>query len=315
MRKTTLLLAVIALVVAGALPAGADAHESNVHLALGDSVAAGTQQPQPFTDNSYVNNLFKRVGDDLGLTGLVNLACPGDDTFEMVDDLAAEAADPAGVGSACYGAVTAPWIGPSWGSSQLDAAVAYLMAHPGEVGLITLTVGANDVLACDTTLPPDEFSLCVAAQLGQIGANLPVIVATLQSVAPGVPIVAMNYYNPQLAYWLTGPSGQALAAASLDLTTAFNGTLEYIYGLFGVPVADVEHYFGTFRTAGRKYPVNVRLVCKYTRMCESDGMGGYVLSDWSTAPGPQPDIHPSTRGYRRIATAFIAVMEDAGIIW
>lgn len=203
---------------------------------------------------------------------------------------------------------------PPGGSSQLDVAVDYLATHPGEVGLITIAVGANDILACNPTDPPPALNACLAAQLGQIGANLPAIIGTLQAAAPGVPIVAMNYYNPNLAWWITGPAGEALATQSLALTAVFNNTLEAVYGTFGVPVADVETAFGTFKTGAGDPPTNVRRICSLTLMCEKSG-SMYVLSDYDpVAPGSQMDIHPSNKGYKRIASTHADLMDDLSLL-
>ncbi len=306
MRKTLVALLAAALVVALAPAAGAG-HPGGTYLALGDSVAAGTQQPAPFTANGYTDNLYKHLQDEYGFDDFVNLACPGDDTAEML----VAAGSPTSDGSLCYGA-GAPL--PPGGTSQLDAAVAYLLSNPGEVGLITIAIGANDVLACDPTDPPPVLNACIAAQLGQIGANLPVIVGTLQAVAPGVPIVAMNYYNPNLAFWLTGPAGQALATQSLTLTTFFNGTLQAVYDFFGVPVVDVATTFKTFKSGGGDPPANVRAVCRWTLMCEKAGPN-YALSDYDPGtPGPQTDIHPSNKGYKKIAGAHADLIDALGIL-
>ncbi len=306
MKKWTIALMALTLVMALTPTALAD-DTGGTYLALGDSVAAGTQQPAPFTDNGYTNNLFKELEDEYGFESFVNLACPGDDTAEMLVAAGGATSD----GSLCYG-VGAPL--PPGGSSQLDVAVAYLLANPGEVELITIAIGANDVLACDPSDPPPVLNACIAAQLGQIATNLPVIVGTLQAVAPGVPIVAMNYYNPNLAFWLTGPAGQQLATLSLALTTFFNGTLEAVYGFFGVPVVDVATTFKTFNTDGGDPPANVRAVCQWTLMCEKDG-SGYVLSDYDPGtPGPQTDIHPSNKGYKKIAGAHADLIEELGLL-
>jgi lysophospholipase L1-like esterase len=207
-----------------------------------------------------------------------------------------DTANTAGVGSYCYGAF-AP-LGSGGYGSQLEAAVAYLTANPGEVELITITIGANDILACS-----DGDPVCIATQLTKVGTNLPVILGTLRAAAPGATIVGMNYYNPNLAYWVTGPAGQALAAASLQLTEVGNGVIEAVYGAFGVPVADVESAFKTFETKG-KTPKNVKEVCKLTLMCEKV-KGDLVLSDYDPAtPGPQTDIHPSDKGYKKIYDTF-----------
>ncbi len=301
--RTSLITALVGVMLLMLTPAATASHGSGgTYLALGDSVAAGTQQPALFTDRGYTKILFRYLRRVVGFDHFVNLACPGDDTAEMLDGDASD-------GSLCYGSGA---VLPPGGTSQLDAAVAFLTANPGEVKLITLTIGANDVLACDP-LDPD-VATCVAAQLGQIGTNLPIIVGTLQAVAPGVPIVAMNYYNPNLALWLTGPEGMAVADASLGLTVAFNGTLEAIYGAFGVPVADVANVFRNFQTRGA-IPLNVRKTCLFTRMCERVEVGVFVLSDYDpVTPGPQTDIHPSNIGHRRIKHAFVRTIEDNGIL-
>ena len=301
MRRWLTVLLVGLMVAALAPTALATGHEGGTYLALGDSVAAGTQQPAPFTDNGYTDNLFKYLDDAYGFDTFVNLACPGDDTVEMIS----------GIGSLCYGPNAAF---PPGGSSQLDAAVDYLTSNPGEVELITIAIGANDILACDPTDPPEVLNACLASQLGQFGANLPVIVGTLQAFAPGVPIVAMNYYNPNLAFWLTGAAGQALATQSLGLTTVFNGTLEAVYRAFGVPVVDIATTFKTFKTNGGDPPQNVRAVCLWTLMCEKSGKQ-YVLSDYNpTAPGPQTDIHPSNKGYKKIAGAHADLIDGYGLL-
>ncbi len=298
---TLLIAATLAMSVAGTTALADPGDGGGTYLALGDSVAAGTQQPQPFTDNGYTDRLFKNLEDAYGFDNFVNLSCPGDDTVEMRFGIGGAST----FGSACYGPFA---VLPPGGTSQLDAAVDYLLSNPGEVELITLTIGANDILACDPNDP--DVATCVAAQLGQIGANLPVIVATLQAVAPGVPIVGMNYYNPNLAFWIVDP---ALAEASLALTAPFNGTLEVIYGAFGVPVADVESAFKTFKTEGT-VPTNVRAACRYTLMCERQG-NALVLSDFDPgAPGPQTDIHPSNKGYKKIASTFAELIEGLGLL-
>ena len=262
------------------------------YLALGDSIAAGTQQPVPFTDNGYTGRLFKDLKDEYGFDTFVNLACPGDDTREMLDG---------NYGSFCYG--DSAFLPPG-GSSQLAAALAYLVANPGEVKLITLTMGANDILGCNFATPAGIP--CFFGALDQIGANLTVILAALHAAAPGVPIIAMNYYNSNLGFWPVDP---ALALSTQPLVPFFNGALAAVYGVFSVPVADVETAFDTFDTNG-KIPKNFRSICKYTRMCAKQH-GTYVQSLFETATsGLQPDIHPTNKGYKQIAKTFSNLIED-----
>lgn len=292
-------IALIALII-GVLPATALADEGDdrVHLALGDSVAAGTQAPDGFTDDGYVDVLYQRVRGPLGLTDLVNLACPGDDTGEFLDGNDTTFSP---TGSLCYGDVTAPGFDFE-ADSQLAAALAYLGSNPGDVALITITIGANDVLGCQSnpatcTFPQGAFA--------SIGANLPQIVGTLRAaVGPEVPIVAMNYYNPNQALYFTG--GQAALDETNLLTTLGNGLLEQIYGIFDVSVADVASAFGTFDDRTNVIPRSVMLTCRYTAMCQRVD-GQLTIAD-------APDIHPTDIGYRRIAWEFERTMKQVGLL-
>ena len=90
--------------------------------------------------------------------------------------------------------------------SQLDVAVDLLGAHPGNVGLITIDIGGNDVLACldPTTLLLDQG--CLDQAFPATLADLGIVLTTLQEAAPGVPIVGMNYYYVFLGLWVLGPA-------------------------------------------------------------------------------------------------------------
>ena len=82
-RLLVVLGAVLATAIVGVTPIAAGEDAGGTYLSLGDSVAAGTQQPQPFASNGYADQLFKGLRDDYGFDKLVNLACPGDDTVWM----------------------------------------------------------------------------------------------------------------------------------------------------------------------------------------------------------------------------------------
>lgn len=126
-RRPVLLLLV--LVLGFALMPGAGATEpGGVYLSMGDSVAAGTRPNIPTTNTAYTDVLFRRVGDDLGLTTHLDISCPGETSGGLIS----------GVDSHCF----LPAM------SQLDYALAFIAENPGAVQLITINIGANDVLAC-----------------------------------------------------------------------------------------------------------------------------------------------------------------------
>jgi lysophospholipase L1-like esterase len=299
MRRLSLLAAIAILVSVVPIATVTAAERSeNVYVALGDSVAAGTQQPEPFTDNGYTNILYDAVGQRLRLTDFVNFACPADDSFEVIsgDD------GPNG-GSLCYGD-DAPLAAlmPATGASQLDVAVDYIaQVHDagGSVGMITFTIGANDLFRCDDFTPE-----CVGAALTGIATNLQGnILPALRAAAPEAEIVAMNYYNSTLATGVV-PGQEEAAQASNALLFAANSVLQDSYDAWGVPVADVATAFKIYDDSGPGLPKNVQIACELTLMCVS------VDGEWQLADSP--DIHPNNTGYARIARAFRRVINAGG---
>jgi len=283
--RLVLLFAVALLII---IPtAGAQAQENGVvhqtyasryYLSLGDSLAAGWQPDEAgvghYTRQGYADVLFRRLQEDV--PGLVHkkLGCPGETTASMLT----------GVGSPC----TYP------AGSQLAQARDFLLKHPGDVVLITIDIGVNDVLACPLADP--NVMECVQGKLAQVGANLPQILDPLKKMTGGqVPIVGMNYYNAFLAYWLDeigGETGDQLAMQADALLRLLNDqVLEPTYGVFGIPVADVYRAFGSGRWAMVDgVPANVTRLCRLTWMCVDEPQG--------------PDIHANRLGYRVIANAF-----------
>src|SRR5262249_59600640 len=148
------------------------------YVSLGTSLSVGIQ-PTPSGNNhktpvGYADQLaatLKTVAPDIALR---KLGCPGETSVTMI------------VGGVC-----------SYDQGmQLAQAVAFLQAHQGSIALITIDVGANDVLPC---LAAPDIGLCVGQALTNLyGALVVYILPALQGSAPGVPIVGMNYYNPLL---------------------------------------------------------------------------------------------------------------------
>ena len=289
-RLVLLFVVVAALIIVPAASAGAQPNGQvelpvfppRYYLSLGDSVAAGWQPDEAgvgdYTRQGYTDVLFRRLQDDVPGLRHIKLGCPGETTVSLLT----------GDGSQC----TYP------SGSQLSQALDFVLKHPGEVVLITITIGVNDVLACPLEDP--NVMECLQGKFAQIGANLLQILDPLRKMTGGqVPIIGMNYYNPFLAYWIDeigGVTGDQLAAQLNDLLVLFNNqVLAPIYGTFGIPVADV---FTAFRTARWAIvggmPVNVARICQLTWMCVGEPQG--------------PDIHPNRLGHRVIASAFQRVL-------
>jgi lysophospholipase L1-like esterase len=244
------------------------------YLALGDSLAVGIQWSASGdvpTNEGYVDDLYAQFSQRIpGLALAPKLGCSGETTSSMI-----------------HGGICSNY---PVGSSQLDAAIAFLQTH--KVAFVTLDIGANDIDHCFSSTAIDTS--CVEAGLNSVASNLPWILRELRSAAgPQTPIVAMNYYDPFLAAWALGGNGPSLALESLEAATEFNLLLEAIYGVFGVPVADVARAFRIYNftpVPEEDLPVNVFLTLSWT---------------WMTAPPPfGPDVHPNTAGYAAIAGAF-----------
>jgi len=256
------------------------------YLALGDSLAWGYQPDSTGngikSGHGYADDLagYLREHGNRNLK-YVNLSCPGETTGTMLDG----------------GCPLLAGSGQSY-AVQEDAAVAFLAAHPHARILVTLDIGANNVDQCLTSSGSIDPT-CVAQGVATAGTQLPEILGKLKAAAGRhVSFVGMNLYDPFLAEWLTGSSGQTLAGESVALSVAFNGVLDAGYTAFGIPVADVADAFqtadftDTTSLGGTTVPVNVARICEWTWMC---------------APAPVgPNIHANDAGYQVIAKAFEA---------
>ena len=248
------------------------------YLSLGTSLAAGVQA-DPLTGESYISDvsypseLADILKQDIKKLRHVNLGCPGETAETFI-----------------YGGLCDYPKG-----SQLDQAVQFLHAHGKFTGLITIDLGANDVLQCVDGL---NFDLdCIHEVLTQLSLDLSYVLETLREVAPGVPIVGMNYYNPLLTSWFQSP---VIAELTKGLQTQINGVLESVYAANDVPVADVAGAFMadadfSIDDNGNNIPDSVDLVCLWTWMC------------------PQQNIHANDTGYAVIAEAFASVLPEIPI--
>jgi lysophospholipase L1-like esterase len=292
--------AVVAMLAGSAVPATAAAQGGppvKYYLSLGDSLSQGVQPATPplppgvslgqsiETDQGYADDLFAHYSAQFpGNLQLVKLGCGGETTSSMLT----------GAGSPC----TYP------AGSQLAQAVAFIRAHRSAVVLITIDIGANNVDGCAADGVIDLN--CVASGFAEARTDMPKIIGALRNaVGEDTVIAGMNIYDPFLADYLAGPTGQALAMQSVSLDVALNSLLSASFAAFGVPVADVQTAFSTtdftdtatLPGAGT-VPLNVARICAWTWMC---------------APAPVgPNIHANAAGYQTIAAAFQQVIGNLG---
>jgi lysophospholipase L1-like esterase len=276
------LVLISALFAVGGGVTKAAASTASYYLSLGDSLSQGVEPNSHgvnvVTNRGYADDLWHVEQLQIPHLFLAKLGCPGETTGSMRT----------GVGSQCTYA----------DGSQLAQAVDFVQHH--NVSFITIDIGANNVDGCVVNGVIDLtclFNGLTANFSDMTGLGLPTgqngILPTLRAAAPTVPIYAMNYFDPFLAAWLTGPSGQAIAQQSVLLATQFRSVENNIYGAFGIPVADV---FTAFQTADFtivpfvNLPVNVLVICALTYAC--------------TPPPQGPNIHPNDAGYLLITETF-----------
>ena len=267
-------------------------------LALGDSLAAGYQpsyglRPPPndpitgYPDLGYPGSYASDIAKARGLN-LTDLGCPGETSSSMLATPAEQAC-------------TSLYEHELGASSQLAAARTFLDRHRGQVALVTLDIGANDIDRCISSSNVD--ARCIAAAEVNFERNFYSIVrklkASLKNDDPSARLVTMSYYDPFLAfaYRPGGQGGDRLAAASLLATNAFNTQILGDARLFGIGFADVAKAFQMNSSlplvsyAGKRRPKNVALTCELTWMCP-------------LRSSERPDIHPNLAGYSTIASAF-----------
>jgi lysophospholipase L1-like esterase len=247
-----------------ATPSATAASANGWYLTLGDSLAAGLQ---PTTgdqkDRGYAGPVLEGIRKTSPDTQLKNLGCSGETTSSMLR------------GGTC----------PYPEGNQVAAAVAFLKENADKTRLVTLDLGANNVLSC-AKATVDQ--VCAKNNTATVATELANIVRQIRTAAPKVPIVLLTYYNPLLGRWVKGAEGKTLATQSQPLLAALNTEITKAAKPVNAKVADVAGAFATNDTGGSPQPNNVKRICDWTWMCSRD------------------DIHANDQGYAAMARAVLA---------
>jgi lysophospholipase L1-like esterase len=241
------------------------------YLALGDSIAYGFQPtkaraglPPSRFNTGYVDVFAARLRTIAPKLRVVNYGCPGESTKTFID-------------GECPGRGDVKGLHDSFKGAQLDAALAFLRAHHGQVGPITLTLWGSDVF--DLFAPACKGDpVCIrshsSAGLARFGSRLASIVGRLRAAAPNAEIIlsgAWNFDVGELAQ--TDPLFRSVDAAIARVAAAGKARVAKMY-----PV---------FNPAGSRARQKARL-CALTFICSKG------------------DPHPTDAGYRAMAAAFLA---------
>lgn len=285
MRKKIGGFAVLVVMLAmGAATASAKpvAQRSQYFISLGDSYSVGYQSDVGHTTlNGPASQLVKLAAKRGYRFKLVSFGCGGATTTSMLTQLS------------CPQAARLPGAAGFPGKTQVQAAVAFIKRHPGKVGLVTISIGGNDVDSCLAV--PDPLG-CVAANMPKATANLTNIVKQLRAAGGRrLQIIGSTYPDVALGAWVLpntfGANRFTLAAESItSFRRLINPGLKRAYRSVGAAFVDVTAATGAYgpfvTTNDPPYgviPVPVATVCRLTFFCT------------------RVDIHMTTAGYAVIA--------------
>ena len=258
------IVALAATILAVSPSAGPDAifnPPKQFYLALGDSFAYGFQfskvgMPPEAFDTGYVDVFAAHMlAIQPGLT-TVNYGCVGETTVTFIK-------------GPCLGQTLGVPLHDFYTGSQLDAAVAFLRAHPRQVSPITVTLWSNDIRLFVESCQDQE---CVAEGAGeaikQIIRNLTIILGRLRGAAPDAEIIVTGAWDSFLnSLEFADPLFQAMNAQMAAATMPSRSRFADPFPIFN-PQGDLQVEIGT--------------ICTLTLLCtEHDG-------------------HPSDAGYRAL---------------
>ncbi|HEY2603711.1 MAG TPA: SGNH/GDSL hydrolase family protein [Thermoleophilaceae bacterium] len=284
-RILALLVAAAALLVAPAAQAHA-AHTGKAakqyYLSLGDSYAVGYQgDVKKTTLNGFANQLVPLARRKGYRFTLVEQGCGGATTTSMLQQ------------KGCNPLALAPGAANYPNQTQVQAAVAFIKRHKAQIGLVTVSIGGNDVDSCVSQPDPNA---CVANNMKGAVTNLESIVKQLRKAGgKKLRIVGTTYPDVVLGAWVRqdvfGTNAFTLATSSVTSFDKYiNPGLQKAYKSVGAKFVDVTKATGAYgrfdTTTLAPYgtiPVPVAKVCQLTFFCTS------------------LDIHMTTPGYGIIA--------------
>jgi lysophospholipase L1-like esterase len=261
--RVTVLAAIVVFVT---LPAASQGEKFNppklYYLALGDSITYGYQAskaraglPPSAFNTGYVDVFGARVREiQPGLT-TVNYGCLGETTYTFIH-------------GPCVGQTLGIPLHDFFSGTQLDAAVAFLRAHPGDVSPITLNLWGNDVGLFAAACASDLACVSNGAPnlIAQIKANLITILTRLREAAPSAEIIVTGSWDSFLDLLdFADPLFQLLNAEMSSATTAARARFVDPFPVFN-PQGDLA--------------VEIQTMCTLTLLCTEN------------------DSHPSDAGYR-----------------
>jgi lysophospholipase L1-like esterase len=270
MRRPLITLACVGLALA--VPAAADAAPKKLYVNLGDSYATGVQD-RGSTKQGYADQLIKPARKRGWNLKLVNFGCGGATSTSILESKAE-----------CGG--PAPG-GPDYaGRTQIAAAERFLRRNRGDVALITVSIGGNDVTSC--ARQPDPVA-CVGPAVETTEKNVRKLAKRLRKAAgKKVRIVGLTYPDVILGEWVRGR--QDLANLSVvAFQQIINPALKRAYASARGKFVDITAGTGAYGPMTETttlapfgvIPVPVARLCELTFYCDTQNIharrSGYKL--------------------------------------
>jgi lysophospholipase L1-like esterase len=275
-RGLSLVLPIAALLAIPSAVQAAGPTKTQYYVSLGDSYAVGHQPGRGSTREGFADQTVTKARKRGYRLKLVNFGCGGATTTSILQRKGCSK-DGLAVGAAPYDNVT-----------QANAAAAFLRAHRGQIELVTVSIGGNDVTACAGQADPIS---CVAAATASIKTNVSALAQRLRAAAgPRARIVGTTYPDVILGDWVLG-NPQLAQLSVVAFQGLINPALKDAYAAGRGGFVDVTAATGAYTpldqtTTSAQYgtiPVAVANVCDLTYFCEFQ------------------DIHSRTPGYGIIA--------------
>ncbi len=252
------------------------AADATYYVSLGDSYSVG-YQPGLGATTGYTGYVAKKTH----LT-LVNFGCSGATATSIIRTVGCPVTLPNTAGAVPY---------PH--STQAAAAEAFLTAHRGHIGLITVSIGGNDVTDCASK---SDLIPCVGQAVVGVALNVIRLARALRAAAgPHVPLIGLTYPDVVLGAYVypsqpPTPTRLSLAKESvLGFKLLLNPALSRSYSFGHGVLVDVTKATGAYTpltttTTLAPYgsvPVAVAKVCTLTWSCRAGNihatMQGYAF--------------------------------------
>lgn len=288
----TAVLGVVALLGLLVVPLGnapAKAATKQYYVSLGDSYSIGHQPERGATRHGYADQVVAKARRRGYKLELVNFGCAGATTMSIL------------VGTRCR----RPAIdgAPYHGRTQAAAAEKFIREHKGQIALVTVSIGGNDVTQCGQNSDPIT---CVPRTTNDMAINVTRLVGELRAAAgPDVPIVGLTYPDVILGQWVYEPVNQSLAQLSVAaFKSLVNPVLQQAYASAGAAFSDVTDATGAYIPFDQTVtvepygviPAAVAKVCDLTYYCE---LG---------------DIHAKTTGHKIIADLIVGQLPPKSVL-